>query len=86
MTEQPAQTADYSAEHEEIAAALRPVLTSLGEQCRSAASIYAAMPMIHEVARVIAGLFVEQLQAASVASFNEGVAAGMLRSAGGTLQ
>lgn len=86
MTVQPAQIGDHAAEHEKIATALRPVLASLGEQCRSAGSIDAALPMIDEAAHVIASLFVHQMIAASVASFNEGVAAGLLRNKGGPLQ
>lgn len=76
--------ADLSIEQEKIAAALHPVLASLIEQCQQSPGNVAALVM--SAAGTLAGMFAQRVQVVSIASFHEGVAAGMLRSSGGPLQ
>lgn len=77
---------DYAAEQAKIAAGLRPLLASLAAQSIQAGNIEAATPLIIEAARVLSAELVTTLRNASVQSFNDGVAAGLLRNDGGALQ
>lgn len=87
MTRKPACLLDdYTAETERMRAGLRPLLVSLVEQSIQAGSIEAATPFVDEAARVLSEETVNNLRAAIVASFNDGVAAGLLRNEGGALQ